>query len=124
MNRLLPLIIILAEHTLTPINKILSIIILAGLVFNFTHSEIIDQIEGNSECKTMFDFCTLVKSASISTYSVNKILGNDYFLIDIIYQDYTYHSQNSNAFYQKHQNFNFHHLENPAIHIINQSFLI
>jgi hypothetical protein len=53
---------------LKPLIKITPSILLFVLAFNFLHSEIIDQFEGNSECQAQ-DYCTLVQAASVKISS-------------------------------------------------------
>ena len=103
--------------------KILPVIFLIALTFNFVHSEIIDQLEGNSKCESQ-DYCTLVETASIKTLSSEKVVNDYSILIDFICSHYLNKVESGKSFYEKHQNFSFYHLELESKYRINQSFLI
>jgi len=103
--------------------KILPVVLLFVLAFNFLHSEIIDQLEGNSKCAAQ-DYCSLVQTASVKTSSNEKVVNEDFVLVDFICQHCLKQVENGKSFYEKHQNFSFHHLELPSTYLINQSFLI
>lgn len=104
--------------------KILPKVLLFVLAFNFIHSEIIDQFEGRSECQQTHDYCKLVEAASIKIFASDKIVTQDFVLIDCICPHFLKKIENSKSFYEKHQNYDFYHLEQPSTYIINQSFLI
>lgn len=103
--------------------KILSAILLLVLAFNFINSEIIDQFEGRSECQQAHDYCKLVQSASVKTYSSDKVVNEDFVLVDFIYP-HCLKFENGKELYERHQNNSFHHLELPPIYLINKTFLI
>jgi len=100
--------------------KILPFVLLFALAFNFINSEIIDQLEGRSECQQTHDYCKLIQTASVKTSSSDKVITEDFVLIDFIFKQF----ENNKSFYEKHQNFSFYHLELPSTYLINQSFLI
>ena len=64
--------------------KILPAVMLIALAFNFIHSEILDQFEGRSECRKIYDYCKLVQAASVKTSSSDKVVTEDFILIDFI----------------------------------------
>ncbi|MDZ7622891.1 MAG: hypothetical protein U5J96_00365, partial [Ignavibacteriaceae bacterium] len=96
---------------------------LIALAFNFIHSEIIDQLEGNSKCEAQ-DYCTLVQTISVKTAASDKAVTENIILIDFICPNCLKQVENSKLFYEKHQNFSFHHLKLESKHIFNKSFLI
>jgi hypothetical protein len=104
--------------------KILSVVFLFVLTFNFIHSEIIEQLEGKTECQPAHDYCKLVEAASVKTLFPDKVVTNDFILIDFICPNCLKHDENGKSLYRKHQNFSFHHLELPSTYLVNQSFLI
>ena len=103
--------------------KIFPIIFLIALGFNFIHSEIIDQLEGNSKCEAQ-DYCTLVETASVKTLSSEKVVNDYVILIDFICPHCLKKVENGKSFYEKHQNFSFYYLELDSKYLFNQSFLI
>ncbi len=103
--------------------KILPLLLLFTLVFNFIHSEIIDQLEGNSKCEAQ-DYCTLVETASVKSFSNDKVINIEYSVTDFICPHCLKQVENGKLFYEKHQNFSFYHLELESRYLINQSFLI
>jgi len=104
--------------------KILPIILLIALAFNFIHSEIISQFEGKSECQSNYDYCKLVQSASVKTFASDKVINIEYSLIDFICPHCLKQVENGKLFYVRHQNFSFYHLEPESKYLFNQSFLI
>ena len=70
---------------LKTIIKILPAILLYVFAFNFINSEIIEQFEGRSECQQTHDYCKLVQAASVKTSSSDKVVTEDFILIDFIY---------------------------------------
>ncbi|OGU33403.1 MAG: hypothetical protein A2057_12170 [Ignavibacteria bacterium GWA2_35_9] len=103
--------------------KILPAILLFVLAFNFINSEIIDQFEGRSECQQTHDYCKLVQTASIKTSSSDKVVNEDFVLVDYLCP-HCLKFESTKELYEKHQNNSFHHLELPPAFLINQSFLI
>lgn len=103
--------------------KILPAILLFVLAFNFVNSEIIDQFEGRSECQQTHDYCKLIQTASLKTSSSDKIVSEDFILIDFLCP-HCLKIESNKVLYEKHKNNCFDHLEFPSIYIINQSFLI
>jgi len=93
------------------------------LAFNFIHSEIIDQFEGGSECQKTHDYCQLVKAASIKTSSSDKVLTENFILIDFICP-HCLKLEDGKELYEKYQNNSFQHLELSPTYLINQTFLI
>src|SRR3990170_2311285 len=103
--------------------KILPAILLFVLAFNFINSEIIDQFEGRSECQQTHDYCKLVQAASVKTSSSDKVVTEDFILIDFICP-HCLKFEGSKSFYEKHQNNSFYHLEIQSAYLVNHSFLI
>lgn len=103
--------------------KILPALLLFVLAFNFAHSEIIDQFEGNIQCQKTYDYCKLVQAASIKVSSVEKVITKNFVLIEFICP-YCLKFEHQKELYEKHQNFSFNHLELPSTYLINQTFLI
>jgi len=112
------------QFNLKRIINILPLLLLFTLAFDFTHSEIIDQFEGRSECQQTHDYCKLIQDASIKTSASDKAAAEDFVLIDFICQHCLKQVENGKSFYERHQNFSFYHLELPSTYLINQSFLI
>ena len=104
--------------------KILPAILLFVLAFNFINSEIIEQFEGRSECQQTHDYCKLVQAASVKSSSSDKVVTEDFILIDFICPHCLKQIENGKSFYEKHQNFSFYHLELESKYLFNQSFLI
>lgn len=93
-------------------------------MFNFIHSEIIEQLDGSVECQQSHDYCKLVQSASVKTFAGDKVINIEYSLIDFICPHCLKQVENGKSFYEKHRNFSFYHLELPSTYLVNQSFLI
>jgi len=103
--------------------KILPAILLFVLAFNFINSEIIEQFEGRSECQQTHDYCKLVQAASVKSSSSDKVVTEDFILIDFICP-HCLNFENGKSFYEKHQNNSFYHLEIQSAYLVNHSFLI
>ena len=103
--------------------KSLPTVLLILLAFNFIHSEIIDQFDGSGECHQTHDYCKLVEAASVKTLSPDKVVTNDFLLIDFICP-HCLKFVNSKELYEKYQNNSFQHLELPPAYLVNRTFLI
>ena len=112
------------QINLEKIIKILPTLLLFTLAFNFIHSEIIDQFEGNTECQKTYDYCKLVQSASVKSSPGDRVINKDFILIDFICPHCLKQIENGKSFYEKHQNFSFYYLELDSKYLFNQSFLI
>jgi len=104
--------------------KNLSALLIIVFAFNFIHSEIIDQFEGNYDCKILNDYCKLVEAASVSNHSVNKIVPKPISFSESIFQNNLECCINGNQLMEHLQNASFHHLEIIPTYLINKSLLI
>jgi len=109
---------------LKSIFKILPAVLLFVLSFNFINSEIIEQFDGKSECQPTHDYCKLVQAAAIKNTPGDKVVNEDFVLIDFICPHCLKQVENGKSFYEKHQNNSFYHLEIQSAYLVNQSFLI
>lgn len=109
---------------LKTIFKILSVVFLFVLAFNFIYSEIIEQIEGKTECEPAHDYCKLVEAASVKSLSSNNIDKECCKIIYFLCQNYQNQTEGCKSIYGKHQNFSFYHLEPTPIYLFNKFFLI
>lgn len=102
--------------------KILPVTLLMALAFNFIHSEIIDQLEGNNKCEEQ-DYCILVQILPQKT-AANDNLVSENVLIGFLCSHCIEQNGNIKLFYERHQNFSFYHLEIESKYILHNTLLI
>ncbi|MFN3695200.1 MAG: hypothetical protein ACK4UV_09335 [Ignavibacterium sp.] len=103
--------------------KILPAIFLFVLAFNFFHSEILDQFKGTSECQQTYDYCNLIKDASVKTSVSDKTATQVFVQIDFICPSLM-KFEHQKELYEKHQNFSFYHLVQLSTYLLNRTLLI
>lgn len=103
--------------------KILPAIFLFALAFSFIQSEILNQSEGVSECQQTYDYCKLIKDASVKTSVSDKTGTQVFFQFDFICPSLL-KFEHKKKLYEKHQNFCFYHLELPSTYLLKKTLLI
>ncbi|MDT3697496.1 MAG: hypothetical protein ROY99_14025 [Ignavibacterium sp.] len=104
--------------------KNLSVLIIVIFAFNFIHSEIIDQLEGNFNCKIVNDYCKLVEAASLVRHNGFKSVPKQINFSESVFQDNLANYITRNPLLDHLQNSSFHHLNILPTYLINKSLLI
>ncbi|MCZ7608576.1 MAG: hypothetical protein M5U17_00270 [Ignavibacterium sp.] len=104
--------------------KNLSVLIIVIFAFNFIHSEIIDQLEGNFNCKIVNDYCKLVEAASLVRHNGFKSVPKQINFSESVFQDNLGNYITRNPLLYHLQNSSFHHLNILPTYLINKSLLI
>ncbi|MDY0081975.1 MAG: hypothetical protein RBR74_02215 [Ignavibacteriaceae bacterium] len=104
--------------------KNLSAFLIIIFAFNFIHSEIVDQLEGNYYCKIVNDYCKLVEAVSVVRHTSSKTVPKPISISESICQNNPDCCISRNPLLNHLQNSSFNHLEILPAYLINKSLLI
>lgn len=104
--------------------KNLSVLLIIVFAFNFIHSEIVDQFEGNYNCKSVNDYCKLVEAVSVVRNTCLKSIPKPIYFLQSICLNYPENSINRNPLSEHLQDSSFHYSKILPTYLINKSLLI